>query len=164
MASLGAAYARRNGMRHVLSATGVWWCGSLFRIREAMALVDGEQAGWLLGSFCRPAIHGTASEMPCAQVLFNANRHLDIVLILLGFTYPGVRGLAAAAKPFVYQDLFQHDPARKVDTKFRKLTSDYVSTVNVNGKEFLQVRAICLCTQFRGKVFDMQRWPRIAHG
>lgn len=62
-----------------------------------------------------------------------------------------MRGLAAAAKPFVYQDLFQHDPERKVDTKFRKLTSDYVSTVNVNGKEFLQVRAIFLYTNDQGK-------------
>ena len=52
-----------------------------------------------------------------------------------------MRGLAiAAAKPFVFQNLFEHDPSRKVDTPYRKLTSDYVSTINVSGKEFLQVK------------------------
>ena len=49
------------------------------------------------------------------------------------------RSYAAAAPQFNYQDLFSVDPARKVETPFRKLTSDYVSTVKVGDKEFIQV-------------------------
>ena len=57
------------------------------------------------------------------------------------FVQRSVRALStaravAAAKPapeFFYQPLFE--AAKPKDTPFKKLTSDYVSVTNVNGKE-----------------------------
>ena len=40
-------------------------------------------------------------------------------------------------KPFVYQDIFE--TATPDPTKYRKITSDYVSTIEVDGKKILKV-------------------------
>lgn len=40
-------------------------------------------------------------------------------------------------KPFVYQDIFEN--AKPDSTKYRKITGDYVSTMNVDGKKILKV-------------------------
>ena len=40
-------------------------------------------------------------------------------------------------KPFVYQDIFEN--AQPDSTKYRKITSDYVSTIEVDGKKILKV-------------------------
>ena len=40
-------------------------------------------------------------------------------------------------KPFVYQDIFEN--AKPDTTKYRKITSDYVSTIEVDGKKILKV-------------------------
>ena len=40
-------------------------------------------------------------------------------------------------KPFVYQDIFEN--AKPDTTKFRKITGDYVSTIEVDGKKILKV-------------------------
>lgn len=50
-----------------------------------------------------------------------------------------VRFYAVTAPQFHYEDLFQHDAAHKVETPYRKLTGDFVSTLKVGEKEFLQV-------------------------
>ena len=44
---------------------------------------------------------------------------------------------AFADKPFVYQDIFEN--AKPDSTKYRKITGDYVSTINVDGKKILKV-------------------------
>ena len=40
-------------------------------------------------------------------------------------------------KPFVYQDIFEN--ATPDATKYRKITGDYVSTIEVDGKKILKV-------------------------
>ena len=40
-------------------------------------------------------------------------------------------------KPFVYQDIFEN--AKPDTTKYRKITGDYVSTIEVDGKTILKV-------------------------
>ncbi|MFZ2870185.1 fumarate hydratase [Zavarzinia sp.] len=40
---------------------------------------------------------------------------------------------------FAYQDMFEHDPANKVDTPWRKITSDGVKEIVVGGKRVLEV-------------------------
>ena len=40
-------------------------------------------------------------------------------------------------KPFVYQDIFE--TACPDTTQYRKISSDYVSTLNVDGKKILKV-------------------------
>lgn len=57
--------------------------------------------------------------------------------------------------PFVYQELF--DLAPDVTTKYKKLTSDHVSTVNMNGIEFLKVEPEAL------RVLSAQAMTDIAH-
>ena len=42
-----------------------------------------------------------------------------------------------ADKPFVYQDIFEN--ATPDTTKYRKITSDYISTIEVDGKKILKV-------------------------
>ena len=44
---------------------------------------------------------------------------------------------APAVKPFVYQDIFE--TAGPDTTKYRKISSDYVSTIEVDGKKILKV-------------------------
>ena len=44
---------------------------------------------------------------------------------------------AFADKPFVYQDIFE--TACPDTTQYRKISSDYVSTLNVDGKKILKV-------------------------
>lgn len=40
-------------------------------------------------------------------------------------------------KPFIYQDIFEM--ATPDTTQYRKITGDYVSTINVDGKKILKV-------------------------
>jgi hypothetical protein len=49
----------------------------------------------------------------------------------------GVRNFAVPA--FHYQELFATDPAREVKTPYKKLTGDFVKTVNVDGQTMLKV-------------------------
>lgn len=44
---------------------------------------------------------------------------------------------APAVKPFVYQDIFE--TAGPDTTKYRKISGDYVSTIEVDGKKILKV-------------------------
>ena len=44
---------------------------------------------------------------------------------------------SASAKPFHFQDIF--DFQKPADIPYKKLTSDYVSTIEVNGKKILKV-------------------------
>ena len=63
--------------------------------------------------------------------------------------------MAATAPPFVYQELFPNP--NKPKTPYKKLTGDYVKTVDVNGKQvcvwvdewvFVYVcMCVCLCMQ-----------------
>ena len=53
-------------------------------------------------------------------------------------------------KPFIYQDIFE--TAAPDTTEYRKITGDYVSTIEVDGKKILKVApegltlaSLCLC-------------------
>lgn len=51
-----------------------------------------------------------------------------------------------ADKPFVYQDIFEN--AKPDTTKYRKITGDYVSTIDVDGKKILKVAPEGLTYEF----------------
>jgi len=67
----------------------------------------------------------------------------------------------ATTAPFKYQDLFQSE--HKVDTKWRKLTSDYVSTVDVAGKSFLKVEPEALTLLSETAMHDIAHLLRSSH-
>ena len=58
-------------------------------------------------------------------------------------------------KPFQFQDILE--PAKSLDTPFKKLTSDYVSTLEVGGKKVLQVQPEALT------LLSQQAYTDIAH-
>eukprot|EP00741_Cyanophora_paradoxa_P011298 tig00020554_g10913.t1 len=62
-----------------------------------------------------------------------------------------------------YEPLFQHDHAHHVDTPFRKLTSDFVSTTTVNGKKILTVEAEGLRMLSREAMIDIAHLLRPGH-
>jgi fumarate hydratase class I len=73
------------------------------------------------------------------------------------------RGFAALAAPFRYDKLFDYE-ANPVDTKFRKLTSDGVSsTTTANGQKLLEVDGIVLEELSRQAIVDIQHLFRPAH-
>ena len=91
-----------------------------------------------------------------------------------GLATPAVRRLVPAAKaapltramsavvPFNYEDLFQLD-ANPVDVPYKKLTSDYVSTIDVDGEEFLKVEPEALTLLAEHAMTDIAHLLRPAH-
>ncbi|XP_041480109.1 fumarate hydratase class I, aerobic-like [Lytechinus variegatus] len=74
-----------------------------------------------------------------------------------------VRGKASAAapKPFIYQDVFQPDHAH--DTPFKKLTGDFVSTVEVEGRQILRVKPEALTMLASQAMIDIAHLLRPKH-
>lgn len=66
-----------------------------------------------------------------------------------------------SAKPFYYQELFEH--AKKLDIPFKKLTSDYVSTVDFQGKKVLTVEPKALTMLSEQAMIDIAHLLRPAH-
>lgn len=66
-----------------------------------------------------------------------------------------------AAPPFHYQELFDLAPDKA--TPYRKLTSDYVSTFNVNGQEFLKVEPEALRLLASQAMVDIAHLLRPGH-
>ena len=64
-------------------------------------------------------------------------------------------------KPFYYQELFEH--AKPLNTPFKKLTSDYVSTIEVNNKKILQVEPEALTMLTEQAMIDIAHLLRPAH-
>jgi hypothetical protein len=69
---------------------------------------------------------------------------------------------AMSAVPFNYEDLFQLN-ANPVDTPYKKLTSDYVSTIDVDGQEFLKVEPEALTLLAEHAMTDIAHLLRPAH-
>ncbi|KAK8829845.1 hypothetical protein WA577_001237 [Blastocystis sp. JDR] len=66
-----------------------------------------------------------------------------------------------AEKPFVYQDIFE--TAGPDTTKYRKITSDYVSTINVDGKKILKVAPEGLTLLAETCMKEVSHFLRTAH-
>ncbi|RNA37538.1 fumarate hydratase class I [Brachionus plicatilis] len=69
------------------------------------------------------------------------------------------RGLST--KPFYYQELFEH--AKPLNTPFKKLTGDYVSTLDLNGKKVLQVEPEALTLLAEQAFVDISHLLRPSH-
>eukprot|EP00057_Strongylocentrotus_purpuratus_P029615 XP_011684089.1 PREDICTED: probable serine/threonine-protein kinase roco11 [Strongylocentrotus purpuratus] len=67
----------------------------------------------------------------------------------------------AAQKPFIYQDVFEPDHAR--DTPFKKLTSDFVSTIEVEGRKILRVKPEALTMLASQAMIDIAHLLRPKH-
>ncbi|XP_077998541.1 fumarate hydratase class I, aerobic-like [Glandiceps talaboti] len=67
----------------------------------------------------------------------------------------------AAVKPFHYQNVF--DPERPHDTKFKKLTGDFVSTIEVGGRKILNVEPEALTMLSSQAMIDIAHLLRPAH-
>ena len=73
-----------------------------------------------------------------------------------------IRGLSASKdKDFFYQELFDLSPDN--ETKYRKLTSDFVSTTTVNGRTFLEVQPEALRLLSSQAIKDISHLLRPAH-
>ncbi len=70
-----------------------------------------------------------------------------------------LRGVASGQ--FRYQELFE--TKNPVDTPYRKLTSDYVSTINVGGKDFLKVEPEALRLLSETAMFEVSHLLRPGH-
>lgn len=68
---------------------------------------------------------------------------------------------ASAAKPFVYEELFQKDV--KVETPYKKLTGDFVSTVEVHGRKILKVEPEALTMLTSQAMVDIAHLLRPKH-
>lgn len=66
-----------------------------------------------------------------------------------------------STKPFFYQELFEH--AKPLNTPFKKLTGDYVSTIDVNGRKVLQVEPEALTLLAEQAFVDISHLLRPAH-
>ena len=66
-----------------------------------------------------------------------------------------------ATKPFVYQDIFDH--ATPDTTKYRKITSDYVSTIEVDGKKILKVAPEGLTLMAETGMKEIAHYLRASH-
>ncbi|KAI8481891.1 PREDICTED: uncharacterized protein LOC109470367 isoform X2 [Branchiostoma belcheri] len=80
---------------------------------------------------------------------------------LLHLTRPKATAAAPAAKSFFYQDLFE--PEKPLDTPYRKLTGDYVSTFEVLGKTCLKVEPEALTLLTQEAMVDIAHLLRPAH-
>eukprot|EP00201_Polytomella_parva_P011293 CAMPEP_0175062470 /NCGR_PEP_ID=MMETSP0052_2-20121109/14186_1 /TAXON_ID=51329 ORGANISM="Polytomella parva, Strain SAG 63-3" /NCGR_SAMPLE_ID=MMETSP0052_2 /ASSEMBLY_ACC=CAM_ASM_000194 /LENGTH=584 /DNA_ID=CAMNT_0016328495 /DNA_START=23 /DNA_END=1777 /DNA_ORIENTATION=- len=70
------------------------------------------------------------------------------------------REKSTSSIPFVYQELFEF---AKKNTPYRKLTSDYVSTIKVGDKEILQVAPEALTLLSREAMIDIAHLLRPGH-
>ncbi|KAK8803293.1 hypothetical protein WA158_000987 [Blastocystis sp. Blastoise] len=66
-----------------------------------------------------------------------------------------------ATKPFVYQDIFDH--AFPDTTKYRKITGDYVSTINVDGKKILKIAPEGLTLMSQTGMSEIAHYLRSSH-
>lgn len=66
-----------------------------------------------------------------------------------------------ADKPFVYQDIFEN--AKPDTTKYRKITGDYVSTIEVDGKKILKVAPEGLTLLAETCMGEISHFLRTAH-
>ncbi|CAF0754626.1 unnamed protein product [Brachionus calyciflorus] len=66
-----------------------------------------------------------------------------------------------SAKPFYYQELFEH--AKPLNTPYKKLTSDHVRTLDVNGTKILQVDPEALTLLTEQAFMDVSHLLRPAH-
>ncbi|KAK8794394.1 hypothetical protein WA171_003517 [Blastocystis sp. BT1] len=64
-------------------------------------------------------------------------------------------------KPFVYQDIFEN--AKPDTTKYRKITGDYVSTIEVDGKKILKVAPEGLTLLAETCMGEISHFLRTAH-
>lgn len=64
-------------------------------------------------------------------------------------------------KPFYYQELFEH--AKPLDTPYKKLTGDFVSTFEVKGQKCLEVEAEALTMLSEQAMIDIAHLLRPAH-
>ncbi|ESN93618.1 hypothetical protein HELRODRAFT_103347 [Helobdella robusta] len=72
------------------------------------------------------------------------------------------RGMAAApVKPFVFQDILQQE--KKPNVEWKKLTGDFVSTIDVQGKQILQVKPEALTLLAQNAFFDVAHLLRSSH-
>lgn len=66
-----------------------------------------------------------------------------------------------STKPFYYQELFEH--AKPLNTPFKKLTSDHVSTFEVKGQKILSVEPQALTMLTEQAMIDIAHLLRPAH-
>ncbi|XP_035697776.1 fumarate hydratase class I, aerobic-like [Branchiostoma floridae] len=92
-------------------------------------------------------------------------RHLSRLLsrtqLLPHLTRAKATAAAPDAKSFFYQDVFQ--PEKPLDTPYRKLTGDYVSTFEVQGKTCLKVEPEALTLLTQEAMVDIAHLLRPAH-
>ena len=74
---------------------------------------------------------------------------------------PAARCFSTKETPFVYQNLFE--TATADSTEYRKLTGDFVNTINVNGKKFLEVQPEALRLLSAQAMTDIAHLLRPAH-
>ena len=77
------------------------------------------------------------------------------------FRFQSSSGRRLSTKPFIYQELFEH--AKPLNTPFKKLTGDYVSTVEINGRKVLQVEPEALTLLTEQAFVDISHLLRPAH-
>jgi fumarate hydratase class I len=68
---------------------------------------------------------------------------------------------ASNVKPFYYQELFEH--ANELNTPFKKLTGDFVSTIDANGEKILDVKPQALTLLAEQAMIDIAHLLRPAH-
>lgn len=68
---------------------------------------------------------------------------------------------APAVKPFHYQELLEHE--KKIDTPFKKLTGDHVSTFDVKGKKILSISPQALTVLSEQAFTDVSHLLRPSH-
>ncbi|XP_066297422.1 fumarate hydratase class I, aerobic-like isoform X1 [Branchiostoma lanceolatum] len=92
-------------------------------------------------------------------------RHLSRLLgrtqLLPHLTRAKATAAAPGAKSFFYQDVFE--PEKPLDTPYRKLTGDYVSTFDVLGKTCLKVEPEALTLLTQEAMVDIAHLLRPAH-
>jgi fumarate hydratase class I len=68
---------------------------------------------------------------------------------------------APSVKPFHYQELLEHD--KKIETPYKKLTGDFVSTFDVKGKKVLSIQPQALTLLAEKAYIDVAHLLRPAH-
>lgn len=80
---------------------------------------------------------------------------------ILNLAISNSNGRFLSNKPFYYQELFEH--AKPLNTPFKKLTSDFVSTFEVKGEKCLQVEPEALTLLSEQAMIDIAHLLRPAH-
>lgn len=68
---------------------------------------------------------------------------------------------AATVKPFIFQDIMDFET--KAEIPWKKITSDYVETVNINGKKILQIDSQALALLAEKAIVDIEHLLRPGH-